>query len=65
MGNVEMPMGAPGATLKVPVGTYEFGANLISNKVNSPKKAVLLQPGYIVTLPYTRRADCCVLNRGT
>lgn len=34
MGNVEMPMGAPGATLKVPVGTYEFGANLISNKVS-------------------------------
>lgn len=33
MGNVEMPMGAPGATLKVPVGTYEFGANLISSKV--------------------------------
>ncbi|KAL3139770.1 hypothetical protein ABBQ38_004073 [Trebouxia sp. C0009 RCD-2024] len=32
MGNVEMPMGAPGATLKVPVGTYEFGANLISSK---------------------------------
>ena len=42
MGNVEMPMGAPGATLKVPVGTYEFGANLISNKVKSPKQAVLL-----------------------
>ena len=34
MGNVEMPMGAPGATLKVPVGTYEFGANLISSKVS-------------------------------
>ena len=36
MGNVEMPMGAPGATLKVPVGTYEFGANLISSKVSRP-----------------------------
>lgn len=35
MGNVEMPMGAPGATLKVPVGTYEFGANLISSKVSN------------------------------
>lgn len=35
MGNVEMPMGAPGATLKVPVGTYEFGANLISSKVTN------------------------------
>ena len=33
MGNVEMPMGGAGATLKVPVGTYEFGANLISSKV--------------------------------
>lgn len=32
MGNVEMPMGGGGATLKVPVGTYEFGANLISSK---------------------------------
>ena len=33
MGNVEMPMGGAGATLKVPVGTYEFGANLISKQV--------------------------------
>lgn len=31
-----MPMGAPGATLKVPVGTYEFGANLVSNQVRCP-----------------------------
>lgn len=37
-----MPMGAPGATLKVPVGTYEFGANLISSKVSQLTPLLLL-----------------------
>lgn len=34
MGNIELPGGATGSkqTLKMPVGTYEFGANLISEK---------------------------------
>lgn len=41
MGNIEMPMGSPGATLKVPVGTYEFGANLISSRVSLTASAEL------------------------
>lgn len=34
MGNIELPGGATGSkqTIKMPVGTYEFGANLISEK---------------------------------
>jgi hypothetical protein len=33
MGNLELPGAATGKQmLKVPVGTYEFGANLISEK---------------------------------
>jgi hypothetical protein len=34
MGNLELPGAATGSKqmLKVPVGTYEFGANLISEK---------------------------------
>jgi hypothetical protein len=34
MGNIELPGAATGSkqALKVPVGTYEFGANLISEK---------------------------------
>lgn len=54
MGNVEMPMGGAGATLKVPVGTYEFGANLIS-------KEVLLLPQCSCSGWFTRtsRAQSC------
>jgi hypothetical protein len=38
MGNIELPGGATGGkqTIKMPVGTYEFGANLISEKGVSP-----------------------------
>lgn len=34
MGNIELPGGATGSkqTIKMPVGTYEFGANLLSEK---------------------------------
>lgn len=34
MGNIELPGGSTGSkqTIKMPVGTYEFGANLISEK---------------------------------
>lgn len=34
MGNLELPGAATGSKqmLKVPIGTYEFGANLISNQ---------------------------------
>jgi hypothetical protein len=42
MGNLELPGAATGSKqmLKVPVGTYEFGANLISEKGVSLQKLV-------------------------
>jgi hypothetical protein len=34
MGNVEVPSQNSKQTIKVPIGTYEFGANVISEKVS-------------------------------
>jgi hypothetical protein len=35
MGNIELPSPGSKQTIKMPIGTYEFGANLVSEKVSS------------------------------
>jgi hypothetical protein len=33
LGNIELPSPGSKQTIKMPIGTYEFGANLVSEKV--------------------------------